>query len=279
MAFLTIAFTPLVHKLYIREALSEIEAPGFAPSFITRHYSIVLVYVFIFLGIVASYAFWFVALPADESLCQSPFSQSGCFFPTKGRVFEEQSVVFGAITGKALTAKAIGTDECKNPLTRSLTGCFGLIFFNNFWVLNLAIIFSFLYGAGAIFLISWNASVIGTFIGIEIFEKSIASGIERLLGYFPHGSFEVLGYFFGAVAGGVVSVAMISKTHRQHAIEIIAKDAVILVIIAYLFLAIGAVIEAAALVNPPLANQILLVEILLLICLAIIIALKKGQSL
>ncbi len=275
LAFLTAAFVPLLHKLYIREAIHEVEAPGWAPSFITRHFPLIWFYSFLFLGILVSYAFWFVVLPQDAVACGIANGQGECFFPTKDLVFKEQASVFNAITGKSITGKVIGETECKNPATRSLEACFNLIFFNNFWVLNLAIIFSFLYGAGAIFLIGWNASVIGTFVGTEILTKHLGAGIERFLGYFPHGSFEVLAYFFGAIAGGAVSAAMVSSKHRQHAIEIIAKDALILVIIANVFLAIGAAIEAATIIDPALANMMLAAEIIILLIVAVVLFLRK----
>ena len=44
------------------------------------------------------------------------------------------------------------------------------IFINNMGVLFLCIIFSFLYGAGAIFILTWNASVIAAAIGSFIVE-------------------------------------------------------------------------------------------------------------
>ncbi len=273
LAFLTTAFAPLLHKLYIKEAIHEVEAPGFAPSFITRHFPLVWFYLFMFLGVMTCYAFWFAVLPADPIACGP-----NCFLPTKDKVFAEQQNVFTAITGQSITGKAIGEIECKNPDTRSIEACFGLIFFNNFWVLNLAIIISFLYGTGAIFLIGWNASVIGTFIGLEILEKNVFAGLDRFLGYFPHGSLEVMAYFFGAVAGGVVSVAMIADKHKKHALEIIAKDALILVLIANGLLALGAIIEAIAIVNTELANSILTLEVVLLIIVAIILFLRQGRN-
>ncbi|MBI4044771.1 MAG: hypothetical protein HY392_03620 [Candidatus Diapherotrites archaeon] len=278
LAFITIAFAPLLHWLFITEALGEINAPGFAPSFITRHYPLMLFYIFLFLGIVASYALWFSVLPANEAACDFLDSDGKCFFPTREKVFEEQAQVFTAITGRSITGAAIGFNECKNVATRSIPACFELIFFNNFWVLNLSIILSFLYGAGAVFIVSWNASVIGTFVGTEILEKSPQAGFERFIGYFPHGSFEVLGYFFGAIAGGILSAGIVLARKKRHALEIIIKDAASLLAIAYVFLVIGAIIEAAAIIEPALASQIIAVEILIMVAVAVMLLAKKKAG-
>lgn len=275
LAFITIAFAPLLHWLFITEALGEINAPGFAPSFITRHYPLILFYVFLFLGIVASYALWFSVLPANEAACTFFDSGGKCFFPTREKVFDEQSQVFTAITGKSITGRTVGFDECKNPATASLFSCFELIFFNNFWVLNLSILLSFLYGAGAVFIVSWNASVIGTFVGTEVLEKNPQAGLERFIGYFPHGSFEVMGYFFGAIAGGILSAGIVLAHKKRHALETIIKDAASLLVIAYVFLVIGALIEAAAIIEPALAAQIITVEILAMVAVAVILLAKK----
>lgn len=276
LAFLTIAFAPLLHRLFITEAVGEINAPGFAPSFITRHYPLVMFYIFLFLGLVASYAFWFSVLPANPASCPIFDTEGTCFFPTRDKVFEEQAQVFTAITGKSITGRAIGFDECKNPATATLASCFELIFFNNFWVLNLSLILSFLYGAGAVFIVSWNASVIGTFVGTEILEKNPQAGFERFISYFPHGSFEVIGYFFGAIAGGIISAGLVLIHKRKHALEIILKDAITLLLIAYAFLVIGALIEAAAIIDPSLASQIIALEILALVAIAVFLLAKKS---
>src|SRR3989338_2844364 len=57
------------------------------------------------------------------------------------------------------------------PVTGNLTGhitkldLFGRIFFNNMKVLFFCLVFSFLYVVGAVFILTWNASVVATAIG------------------------------------------------------------------------------------------------------------------
>jgi len=178
-------------------------------------------------------------------------------------------------TGNAITPIGIGYNECKNLQTRSIEACSFFIFNNNYFVLVLAILFSFLYGAGAIFLIGWNASVIGTVVGAEIVFDQLGSGIARLVGILPHGLFEIGGYFIGAIAGGIISIALTTKKYSEHGFEVILKDTIILVMIAFALLVIGSIIEAVTIINPALAELVFIGEIVLLLIVAIVLVVKR----
>jgi uncharacterized membrane protein SpoIIM required for sporulation len=140
---------------------------------------------------------------------------------------------------------------------------FNCIFGNNSFVLGLAVLFSFAYGAGAIFLIAWNASVIGVIIGTDMLAlySSYAGlgvlglvlaylhGLVNAIGFLPHGIFELSAYFIGSIAGGIISVALTRKKYGAKDFELIAKDTLILLFLAYFLLFIGAMIEADALTS------------------------------
>ena len=239
LAFVTIGFVPIIHKMFVEETMEEVEKPGWAPAFITRHFELVLLYAFLFLGLIASYTLWYVVLPSAETNCIGAEKALNCGFPTREKIFSEQENVFSKITGRA-----VGANECKNPATKSIEKCTFFIFSNNSFVLVLAIMFSFLFGAGAIFLIGWNASVIGTFIGKEVVEVHALAGLLRGISYLPHGMWEITGYFMGAIAGGIISAVLSGKTYGSHQFETIAKDTLSMIIIAYILLFIGAAIEA-----------------------------------
>jgi len=122
-------------------------------------------------------------------------------------------------------------------------------------VLLLAVAFSFLYGAGAVFLIGWNASVIGVLIGKDIVQAAAASGslfsgiaigLYNALGLVPHGLFESLGYFFGAIAGGIIGAALSKKRHLKGEMATVSKDVTFMMVCAIGLLLIGALIEAYA---------------------------------
>lgn len=278
LAFLTIAFVPLIHRLFLHETQKEVQAPGWAPAFIARHFDLFVIYIFLFFGLIASYTFWFVALPQDNSACIQNPGSIACTFPTRDSVFEEQIKTYNAIDPSnpmKATGKAIAFNECKNPDTRSIPSCTMFIFNNNYFVLVLAVIFSFLYGAGAIFLIGWNASVIGTVVGAEIVFEHAQSGIARLIGIFPHGIFEIGGYFIGAIAGGIISAAIATKKYSSHDISLIIKDTAVLVLIAFVLLFAGSVIEAVTIIDPALAELFFMGEIVALLTVIAVIVFKK----
>ena len=132
------------------------------------------------------------------------------------------------------------------------------IFFNNFKVLAFSILFSFIYGAGAIFILSWNATVIGAAIGnfirANISSYTSSFGMLQagnyfhvvslgLLKYSVHGIPEITSYFYGGLAGGILSVALIRKHFKSDKFTKIMVDFSELVLIATGFLIAAAFLE------------------------------------
>ena len=62
----------------------------------------------------------------------------------------------------------------------------------------------------------------------------------------PHGIPEAMGYFIGAIAGGIISVAVSKRITMKGELKTIFKDAAILIAIALILLFIGSWIEASA---------------------------------
>jgi len=141
---------------------------------------------------------------------------------------------------------------------RSSFGAFSSIFFNNVQVLIFCILFSFLYGAGAIFVLVWNASVIGTAIGNYI-RTNLATaaqlvGAEQAAHYFNvvsiglfkyviHGFPEILAYFVAALAGGIISVGVIKHDFKGRKFEHVVLDAADLLLLSIAILLVAAVLE------------------------------------
>ena len=79
------------------------------------------------------------------------------------------------------------------------------------------LIFSLVFGAGAIFILAWNASVIAA--AISIFShyqvKDIPFGILR---YMIHGFPEIAAYFVTALAGGIFGVGVIKNGFKSNQI-------------------------------------------------------------
>ncbi len=130
-----------------------------------------------------------------------------------------------------------------------------IILLNNFKVLLFAILFSFLYGAGAIFILAWNASILavamGNFIkrqianfggGIFSYFKASSLGVAR---YMIHGLPEVAGYFLGAIAGGIISAAVVKSDYKDPRFYEVVMDSFDLIALAILMLIIGALLEVS----------------------------------
>mgnify|MGYP001280577593 CR=1 FL=1 len=135
---------------------------------------------------------------------------------------------------------------------------FGLlkgIIFNNLKVLFFCVAFAFLYGSGAIFILTWNASVIAAAVGSLIKSKLAATaslvglaGATTYFGittfsfmrYLTHGMFEIIAYLIAGLAGGIISVAVVRKNLGE---EKILFDISGLVMLSIILLMVAGVIE------------------------------------
>lgn len=237
IAFITIASAPIVHAIFIREEEREARAPIMSETFMGRNAELIKVYAFFTLGVILSYAFMYVVIPAEPTkLC----IENACtMLPTRAELFAEQEETLAYISKIAKgTAGKVTAEEQIN--TNEFFYWFDVILMNNTSVLTVAVLFSFLFGAGAIFLISWNASIVGVWIGKSI----LASDHLKFFGLIPHGIPEFIGYFLGAIAGGLISIALSKKRHFTHEIERIATDSFLLLVAAFISLVFGAAIEA-----------------------------------
>ncbi|MBS3095312.1 stage II sporulation protein M, partial [Candidatus Woesearchaeota archaeon] len=129
---------------------------------------------------------------------------------------------------------------------------------NNIRVLMFSILFSFFYGAGSIFILTWNASVIAGAVGIYIRTNlskiSSIFGLTQISNYFSifsigfmryltHGVFEILAYFIGALAGGIISIAVIKNDIYSKRFMHIMKDVFLLMVLAVVIVFLGALVE------------------------------------
>ncbi len=194
-------------------------------SLLREHAKAFTFLMFLFLGAAVSYAVWYVVLPAEVST--SVFSA------------QTQTII-------SLNQKVVGNVTQLNILTK--------IFLNNIKVLIFCIIFSFLYGTGAIFILMWNASVIGAALGnffrVHIAQYAGAVGFDQLgaylyvismstLRYAVHGIPEILGYVIAGLAGGLISVAVIKHDFKSQNFERVILDASDLILLA-IFVIFGA---------------------------------------
>lgn len=225
-----IASVPLMYKTMKHEEKIDTELDE--ESKILKHHTKALTFLlFMFFGFLIAFSLWFIVLPAD--LVQV--------------LFKSQLETIASINTKV-----------SGSSVSQLTNVFSLIFLNNIKVLMFCIFFAFFYGAGAIFILTWNATVIsaatGTFIKNKIAEYLALIGSVNAFNYFHvfslgllryaiHGIPEIAAYFIGGIAGGVISVAMINHDIESDKFKNIMLDALDLTMLAVLVLFIAAVLE------------------------------------
>jgi uncharacterized membrane protein SpoIIM required for sporulation len=214
---ITIAMMPFMINLITYETVTTEEEimKKVEMNFFERHKDVLLIYIAFFGGVILSQTIIYLMLP--DTLVQ--------------KIFAEQIEKIKLIRGKFI-----------------FLGTFEKIIFNNLGVLILCYLFSFLYGAGSIFILAWNASILATAIGITA--KSIG-GVKGLplaiLTFFPHGSLELIAYFIGGIAGGLISVALTRK--KTKLFWEIVKDSLLFLLSAVVILIAAGIIETIAIVS------------------------------
>lgn len=199
-------------------------------AILKEHNKAISFFMYMFIGITVACALWYAVLPT--SVINSLFDK---------QVGTIQSIN-NQVSGNVVHNLAI----------------FWKIFFNNFKVLAFSILFALVYGAGAIFILAWNATVIGAAIG-NFIRSNISSYTSSLglldagnyfhvfslglLKYSLHGIPEIVAYFYGGLAGGILSVALIRKRFNSEKFSTILVDFSELTLIAVGFLIAAAFLE------------------------------------
>ena len=197
-------------------------------TLLKEHSKAILMFLWLFIGFVVAFSIWYMVLPNGENF------------------FRAQIETFCQINRPDNFQECVSNYGLK--VSDKITGAFSSgekllsIFSNNISVLIFTLIFSLIFGAGAIFILAWNASVIAAAIGI--FTKSDISQLFLGLGrYLIHGIPEIAAYFVAALAGGILSIAIIRKEYERSNFWAIVEDSLTLVIIAIVILFISALIE------------------------------------
>lgn len=218
---LAIVFLTVVSCLYVVQGAIKMEEKkeknwNEESWILKEHRSPVILILALFLGFTFSFALWSFSLPPE----------------TSSTVFQLQGASINQIT--AITGKAI--DQ-----TATLTN----IFNNNIKIILISLIFALFFGAGAIYVLVWNASVMGFVIGTISRETFglIALPIA-FVKYFLHGIPEMIAYILAAIAGGVLYFAFIKgDLLDKDKIKRLILDIMSLVLISILLLLFSAIIE------------------------------------
>lgn len=185
-------------------------------SLLKEHAKALKLFLAIFIGIVISFSIWTYALPVEKS----------------AELFSVQKSVLEGIRGQ-VTGDAISDSTL-----------FKIIFNNNLKVLFVSFIIALIYGAGAIFVLTWNASIMGYVIGSIVKEHGLLSYPVAVVKYFLHGIPEMLSYFIVILAGGMVYASMIKGDFFQEMkSRRTLKDVAILIGCALVIMTFAVVVE------------------------------------
>ena len=217
---------PFMYYLIKQEEEQDEQVEGFF-SVWRVHSDAIYALMWLFLGFVVAFSFWYIFLQ-DSNLFNAQI-ETYCMINSPGNI--EDCVTKYDFTQK-LTSTGAATKEMR----------FLSIIENNIYVMIFTLIFSLIFGAGAIFILAWNASVIAAAIGV--FTKytitEIPFGIAR---YMIHGFPEIAAYFITALAGGIFGFGAIKNGIRDRKFLRVVENVVILLFIAIIILIVAAVIE------------------------------------
>jgi uncharacterized membrane protein SpoIIM required for sporulation len=224
---LSIPFVYYIFKLEEEKDIFEIER-GKKLLLIRTHRKALAALLWLFLGFMMAFAVMYIVLPKSIVI----------------QDFEAQINQYCAINSNNMKdcASRYGVTSAVTGSLTEKQGHLINIFVNNIYVMIFCLIFSLAFGAGAIFILAWNASVIATAMGI--FSKSDLSELPRAFGrYMLHGIPEILAYLTIALAGGMVGIAIIRHEWKDEKFWLIIQDSIDLILLSIIILAIAALIE------------------------------------
>jgi len=232
MVFLTaMAALPLVYNTIKIEEEKDLE--GMEEKWLLKEHSKALsAFIFLFIGATIAFAFWYLVLSSNMI----------------NTLFQTQTATINSINSRVTAHLSFNAN----------ISFLSKIFLNNVKVLIFCILFSFVFGSGAIFILMWNASVIGTAIGNfmrnELARAAQLIGFEKIAHYFQvislgllrysiHGIPEILAYFIGGLAGGIIGIAVIRHDFGTKKFEQILLDSADLLLLSLGILFIAALLE------------------------------------
>ncbi|MBU0456774.1 MAG: stage II sporulation protein M [Nanoarchaeota archaeon] len=230
VAFTSLLLLPELYKIFsIEERQESMEKKVSLRSLWFDDINVVKIYIFLFLGILIVYSAGTMLLPHMQT----------------NTLFREQLEIR---FGQGFTGQAAGGIFS--------SGLFYDLLSNNFLVLIACFIMALLTGDGAIFLITWNASVWGTIFGLTAKNAALFSGQSHfylfgliMLIVFPHMILEAISYFLAAISGSVISKDVILERFASDRFFEVFGFNLYLLLFALIFLVLGAAVETFVLEN------------------------------
>ncbi|MBW3014833.1 stage II sporulation protein M [Candidatus Woesearchaeota archaeon] len=220
MSTATLFFTTLLTvptlTSYIKKE-ERIESLAGLKHFFRNHKDIIETYIFLFLGVFIAYII----------LAAGAYNSSLLEYQTS--FLEKRGV----------------NSELVESVPESSFGAFMYILDKNLLVCVIAFLLSIAYGAGAIFLIIFNASIFATFIvKITQYVTTSITHTAALTGsLMVHTVPELSGFLLAAISGGVISKALVTEKIGSNAFKNVIKDATMLFLLSLLIITIAAFLE------------------------------------
>jgi len=202
IVLISMAIVSVMHQVLLIEE-KEDEEKGDKYNFLQMHSDVIGMYAAFFFGVALSFTFWFLVSPD----------------PIRNSLFAQQMV-------KVVLIKGIIPQGATN-----------IIFLNNLGVLLSAFILSLLVGTGAVFILTWNGSVLATYLGSAISKGTLS------FGFLAYAIPELVAFFIGGIAGGILSVGIIRKHFKGKKFERVFKDSMGLLLLAAVILLVSAYLE------------------------------------
>jgi len=120
-----------------------------------------------------------------------------------------------------------------------------IIVFNNLKIMLFAFVLSLVLSTGALWILGWNASVLGVYFAGFIKNELFMEFASSTAGIFPHMPIELVAYFLAGLSGGILSAGLIREKHNFMSKEfrLVFRDSLLLFAFAVFAICIGAIIE------------------------------------
>lgn len=227
-SIIMISLVPVFYSISKRQERILVEDYDY--NFFKEHMTAIKSFLFIFFGV--TLAFFIVAFFIPESSFELFFSDQ----------IETLSVINPKLTGNFYV---------------NLNRFVGILF-NNLSVLIFSLLFSVIFGVGALFVLIWNSSVLGVAMSsffhlklteffsssqIVVFVDYIKAFFLTLLRFSLHGIPEIASYFIAGLAGSIIFFAIINNHFTSKRFEDIVFDISNLVLFSLIVLLSAAFLE------------------------------------
>lgn len=238
VALTSMLLLPELYKIFsIEERKESVEKKVSMTTLWRGDLDIVRVYIFLFLGILLTYSAATIALDSLEA----------------NTLFREQ---LEFRYGQGFAGNAVFGSWSSNLFMDLLS--------NNFLVLMACFVLALLTGDGAIFMITWNASVWGTIFGLTAKNAASFSGensiyyfILIMLIVFPHMIIEAISYFLAAISGSIISKDVLLENFASERFYEVFTFNLYILLAALVVLVIGAGVETWVLENVSFYQEII----------------------